>query len=99
VKIHSISISGPPERAPKTVKLFANRISMDFDDADNGVAEQELELSPEQLGERLELKVRTLAAGVRPSRAPRPAAARAILPHRVTAVRVPSLSNSSRWTS
>jgi len=57
VKLQSISISGPGDgRAPKAVKLFANRSNLNFDDVETMNAEQELELTPEMLGERTELK-------------------------------------------
>lgn len=58
VKIHSLKICGPADgRAPKTVKLLVNPGgSIDFNDAEGMVADQELSLTPETLGERLELK-------------------------------------------
>ena len=56
VKVHSMEIAGPGGRAPKNVKLFANRTGLGFDDCESAVAEQELDLEPEKLGERIELK-------------------------------------------
>ena len=58
VKIHSFSLNAPDgdPRAPKQVKFFANKTSMNFDDAESGAAEQELELTAEQLGRRIELR-------------------------------------------
>lgn len=57
VKVHSISISAPADgRAPKGLKLFVNKTTMDFSDAEGSAAEQEFELSEEQLGQRIELK-------------------------------------------
>lgn len=58
VKIHSLRISGPDDgRAPKAVKLFVNPgASIDFSDAEGMEADQQLDLTPETLGERLELK-------------------------------------------
>lgn len=56
-KIHSIEVNGPDDgRAPRTVKLFANRIGLDFADAESMEAEQTLELEPEALGQRLDLR-------------------------------------------
>jgi len=57
VKLHSIAIGAPSDgRAPKEVKLFANRNAMDFNDAEQTPATQALEFTPEMLGERVELK-------------------------------------------
>lgn len=58
VKLHSLQLDGPADgdRAPRAVKLFINRGTMDFSDAEGLPAEQALELEPEQLGTRLELK-------------------------------------------
>ena len=57
MKVHSISIKAPADgRAPKSLKLFVNKPSMDCSDGETMVADQEIELSAEQLGERLELK-------------------------------------------
>ena len=57
VKLHSIHLAGPSDgRAPKLVKLFANRPGLSFDDAESANAEQEIEFTPEMLGTRVELK-------------------------------------------
>ena len=57
VKVHSMAIKAPADgRAPKSLKLFVNKPSMDCSDGESMVADQEIELSAEQLGERLELK-------------------------------------------
>ena len=57
VKLHSIIIDGPKDgSAPKDIKLFANKRSMSFDDAESANAEQSLELEPEMLGAKIELK-------------------------------------------
>ena len=56
VKLHSISVAGPGGRAPKEIKLFANKSNLGFDDVEGMPADQTLELAPEQLGERTELK-------------------------------------------
>ena len=56
VKLHSIAIGGPGERAPKAVRLFANATQLGFDDVEDMASSQDLELEPEKLGERLELK-------------------------------------------
>jgi len=53
VKIHSINFQSPaddPEAHPVTVKLFVNRDSMGFSDANDITPVQELELGPEDLG-------------------------------------------------
>lgn len=56
-KVHSLQIDGPDDgRAPKGVKLFVNCKALGFDDAESRPAEQELELSSEQLGSRIELR-------------------------------------------
>merc|ERR1719335_2192900 len=56
VKVHSILIDGPTDgRAPKEIKLFVNKAGLSFDDAESGVAAQELEITPAMLGQRLEL--------------------------------------------
>merc|ERR1712159_283503 len=57
VKIFSITFAGPPERAPKRIKLFVNRNkSFGFDDAEALPAEQEFELAAEELGQPYNLK-------------------------------------------
>jgi hypothetical protein len=57
VKLHTIHLAGPSDgRAPKTVKIFANRSGLSFDDAESANAEQEIEFTPEMLGTRVELK-------------------------------------------
>ncbi|KAJ2720747.1 hypothetical protein GGI07_004428 [Coemansia sp. Benny D115] len=47
VKLHSIMIKAPLDKAPKSVKLFANRSDIGFDDAESAEATQELELTEE----------------------------------------------------
>lgn len=57
VKLHSICVSGPGDgRAPKALALFVNRPNLDFGDTESMQATQELELSSDQLGQRLDLK-------------------------------------------
>merc|ERR1719152_229602 len=56
VKLQSILIAGPEGRAPAKVKLFANRQNLGFDDVEDMRADDELELKPEQLGERVDIK-------------------------------------------
>lgn len=59
VKVHSISIEpGAAEEKchPKQVKLFVNQSTIGFSDAEARNAEQELEIEPNQYGERLELR-------------------------------------------
>jgi len=53
VKLHSLEIHAPPEAAPKTVKLFVNQPSLDFDDIDSHAPVQELKISA---GSRMELQ-------------------------------------------
>ncbi len=45
VKCQSILIEGPEDAAPRTVKLFVNRINMSFDDCEDMPPTQTLELS------------------------------------------------------
>jgi len=57
VKIHSLQIDAPADgRAPKTVKLFANKANLDFSDVESMAADQTFEFTPETFGQRLELK-------------------------------------------
>ncbi|KAL1520861.1 hypothetical protein AB1Y20_022422 [Prymnesium parvum] len=57
VRLHSLLLSGPADgRAPKTVKLFANRDNLDFDGAEEATADHEFVFEDMSLmGERLEL--------------------------------------------
>ena len=43
-------------RAPKKLKLFANQLGLDFDSAEDAQADQTIELTPDIMGKRLELK-------------------------------------------
>jgi hypothetical protein len=45
VKVNSISIVAPAPAAPQTVKLFANRVNLSFDDMDSITPTQTLELN------------------------------------------------------
>jgi hypothetical protein len=45
VRIHSVLIEGPPQLAPKHVRLFVNRDSFDFDNAESRPAVQELDFT------------------------------------------------------
>ena len=57
VKVHSIKIDAPEgASAPKTLKLFVNKASLDFSDVESMAPDQTFELAPEQIGQRLELK-------------------------------------------
>ena len=57
VKVHSICINAPSDgRAPKQLKLFVNKQSMDCSDAESRNADQEIELTPQLIGQRVELK-------------------------------------------
>ncbi|KAJ2889698.1 hypothetical protein IWW38_004555, partial [Coemansia aciculifera] len=44
IKLHSLMIKAPADKAPKTIKIFANRMDIGFDDAETSEATQELEL-------------------------------------------------------
>ena len=55
-KVHSIKFDAPEGRAPSGVKLFVNAKSFDFADAETSPAAQELELTAEQLGKRIDLR-------------------------------------------
>ncbi|KAJ2002335.1 hypothetical protein GGI04_003379 [Coemansia thaxteri] len=45
IKLHSIVLKAPIDRAPKTVKLFVNRMDIGFDDAESSEATQEIEMT------------------------------------------------------
>ncbi|KAJ2239189.1 hypothetical protein GGI13_008107 [Coemansia sp. RSA 455] len=47
LKLHSIMIKAPADRAPKNIRLFANRMDIGFDDAEVSEATQEIELTEE----------------------------------------------------
>ncbi|KAJ2017511.1 hypothetical protein GGH13_005448 [Coemansia sp. S155-1] len=47
LKLHSIMIKAPADRAPKNIRLFANRMDIGFDDAEASEATQEIELTEE----------------------------------------------------
>lgn len=50
MKIHSMKMTGPPEKGPKTVKIFINQPnSLDFDKAEGMAAVQEFVLTPEDI--------------------------------------------------
>ncbi|XP_033112016.1 thioredoxin-like protein 1 isoform X2 [Anneissia japonica] len=52
VKIHSIKLHGPADKAPKTVKLFINQPhQMDFDQAERNDPVQKLELTEDDVKE------------------------------------------------
>ena len=50
VKLHSIVFRGPPGAGPATVKLFKNRLSFDFDDAEREKPSDVLQVQEAQLG-------------------------------------------------
>lgn len=59
MKIKAISIFGgvSPAQAPKTVRLFVNQTTLDFNDADSHEPAQELTLSPDDIrGNKVELR-------------------------------------------
>jgi len=49
VKIHSIAIEAPEDNGPKTVKLFTNRPTIDFNDAKKSESVQTLEFEKKQI--------------------------------------------------
>ena len=58
VKIESIRVDAPGDgRAPSSVKLLVNKRTLGFEDAESLPGEQVLEISPDDLGQRLELKL------------------------------------------
>ena len=58
VRIHSITIKGPEDSGPKVVKLYTNRMSLGFSDADSVPVAQQLDLSKKELaGEPISLKL------------------------------------------
>lgn len=58
VRIHSITIKGPSDTGPKVVKLYTNRMSLGFSDADSVPVAQQLELTEKELaGEPVTLKL------------------------------------------
>jgi hypothetical protein len=58
VKIESLLVDAPEDgRAPLSLKLLVGRPALGFEDAEALPAEQELELTPESLGQRLDLKL------------------------------------------
>lgn len=57
VRLQSISITAPADQGPKLVKLYVNRASMGFSDADSVPCAEQFTLTPAQLeGEPLTLK-------------------------------------------
>jgi hypothetical protein len=58
VKIHSIAIEAPEENGPKTVKLFINRQTIDFNDAKSSEAVQTLEFDKKQLSDGSPVELR-----------------------------------------
>lgn len=52
VKLQSIRIYAPEEHAPKTIKLFINKIGLGFDDMDSVPAAQELQLEAKDFGDK-----------------------------------------------
>lgn len=50
IKLHSLKVHAPPDKGPKTIKLFINQPhTMDFDSADSREPVQTLDLTPEDL--------------------------------------------------
>jgi len=51
IRLHSLRISGPPDKSPKTVKLFINQSkTLDFDSAETMTSIQTLELTGDDVG-------------------------------------------------
>lgn len=59
VRLHSLLLLAPDDgRAPKKVKLFANRESLDFDGAEDANADHELTFEDmSSMGKRIEVKL------------------------------------------
>lgn len=57
MRLHSLLLAAPPDgRAPKKVKLFANRDNLDFEGAEDAVADHEFIFEDtSRLGDRLEV--------------------------------------------
>ncbi|KAJ1722452.1 hypothetical protein LPJ53_003136 [Coemansia erecta] len=47
IKLHSIMLRAPLENAPRSIKIFANRTDIGFDDADSAEPTQEIEMTEE----------------------------------------------------
>ncbi|KAJ2648034.1 hypothetical protein IWW40_004238 [Coemansia sp. RSA 1250] len=47
IKLHSIMLKAPLDKAPKSIKLFANRTNLGFDDVESADATQEIEMTKE----------------------------------------------------
>ncbi|KAJ2765018.1 hypothetical protein IWQ56_004265 [Coemansia nantahalensis] len=45
IKLHSIMLKAPADRAPKTIRIFVNRTDIGFDDAESTPATQEIEMT------------------------------------------------------
>ncbi|KAK9766153.1 hypothetical protein K7432_004991 [Basidiobolus ranarum] len=58
VKIHSIKLVAPKAFAPKTIKLFCNRLTLGFDEAEDILETQTLELTEEDYEENAVIPLR-----------------------------------------
>jgi hypothetical protein len=79
VRIHNIGIKGPKEdgTGPKQVKLFINRHSFGFSDADSVPCAQQLDLTAKELdGEPITLKLTKVRGGQQPQHSSAKVAAR-----------------------
>ncbi|KAJ2845435.1 hypothetical protein IWW36_004782, partial [Coemansia brasiliensis] len=47
IKLHSIMLKAPLDKAPRSIKLFANRTSLGFDDVESVDPTQEIEMTKE----------------------------------------------------
>ncbi|KAJ2802796.1 hypothetical protein H4R20_003142 [Coemansia guatemalensis] len=45
IKLHSIMLKAPLDKAPKNIKIYANRTDVEFDDVDTAEATQEIEMT------------------------------------------------------
>ncbi|RKP20337.1 thioredoxin-like protein 1, partial [Rozella allomycis CSF55] len=56
VKLHSIKISGPKGKAPKTIRFYVNRLTMGFDEVDSIEPTQTIQLDEKDIGKVVPLR-------------------------------------------
>ncbi len=56
VRLAAVAVDGPPETAPTTVKLYANRQTMTFDDVESTEPDAVLRLGAGDLGEPVKVR-------------------------------------------